>query len=87
MEMLPAFDLIFELQEAIDDYQHRTGRSPEKIAMSPNAFQWLLVIFKEDEAVFGFNPLDPKEMIYTTPTAQIVVELDENLDDTELVVL
>ncbi|NOY06734.1 MAG: hypothetical protein GXO82_08920 [Chlorobi bacterium] len=84
--MLPAFDLVFELQEAIDDYFHRTGRCPERIAMSPNAFQWLLVIFKEDEAIFGFNPLDPDEMIYTTPIAQIRVQLDEKLGDTDLIV-
>jgi len=84
--MLPAFDLIFELQEAIDDYRHRTGHCPEKITMSPQAFQWLLIIFKEDEAIFGFNPLDTNEMTYTTPIAQIQVELDERLGDTELVV-
>jgi|GEM_PF-4082450 len=82
--MLPVFDLIFELQEAIDEYRHRTGRCPGKIEMSPRAFQWLLVIFKEDEAIFGFNPINANDMTYTTPIARIQLQLDEKLGDTEL---
>ena len=75
------FDLITELHEEIVSFREGKGIEPKVIILSPNAFEWLLAVFQEDERVLGVSPIDTENWTYNTGIESLKILIDELLDD------